>query len=682
MTIFVKKFQPEKLQAWMDGTDIEPHPEDPESIAQEIRRRAQDPKTYVQMLEETIKTEDEELLWYQCKDGSQVFYDLQQNYFLKNFILNPEEQKQFDHYKRLVVDSQKGKIIASTIYQHVEMRRVKIQVFDDTGNCCEEQLEDLKTTMGMSKLPNVASLIQKGQFVKIGRRRVHVPLESIRPETEQMKQDIVKYKHLCEDLSFVVYASTLDLAEQPNAATQTLLKKHSPRSLIRMGIFFPIGPAQVEKPLVPPSCSVSSPSSSVIERKTFDIYQFKGTNVTVKVKPKTIQKAGGLNTEARRLLAGRSISDCIKSGDLIFIHSDSFLQRRRSKSSSKSDSAPIFSDPGQKEAFIVSTQVIEKHGSKDPMPEGLVQIGSRSLKQCKVFQLFRADKPDFDVVMTDSLVVFRAKKTEDFVSSEMWTKDPDKMSKKDRYQALALPVSDTHTMHQLINMPHLLTKDEEAIQDELVKLFKIEHTDLKLGDKQANGLSFKVVSTKTAFLVRKVLSTQESSLASSLTEPNTNDDKNEKIRKVIAKLPIREDVNLVYFDEEADEEASEPEIDSDQDSPVKKQSEPDSDPDFDAEEQSKRKRKRGQKTPFRASSVKKMKSNGERPKFYDDPGLTITVVNISRQCAEATRLRGSFEPNEIAHKLSMTADCFERFFVVFRGLEIVKPLVRLMLLRN
>lgn len=42
MTTFVRRFQPERLEAWVNKTDIAPHPEDPPEVAAEIMERARE----------------------------------------------------------------------------------------------------------------------------------------------------------------------------------------------------------------------------------------------------------------------------------------------------------------------------------------------------------------------------------------------------------------------------------------------------------------------------------------------------------------------------------------------------------------------------------------------------------------------------------------------------------------
>jgi hypothetical protein len=59
MDLFVKKFQPERYEDWINKRDIAPHPEDPPEVAGEIRMRAEDPEGYKAMMAERMKLKEE-----------------------------------------------------------------------------------------------------------------------------------------------------------------------------------------------------------------------------------------------------------------------------------------------------------------------------------------------------------------------------------------------------------------------------------------------------------------------------------------------------------------------------------------------------------------------------------------------------------------------------------------------
>ena len=66
MSVFVKRFQPELYEKWLDGTDIAPHPEDPEDVARDIREH---PEAYMMSMKNNIAGREEDIYIYQTPDG-------------------------------------------------------------------------------------------------------------------------------------------------------------------------------------------------------------------------------------------------------------------------------------------------------------------------------------------------------------------------------------------------------------------------------------------------------------------------------------------------------------------------------------------------------------------------------------------------------------------------------------
>ena len=54
MEPFIKKFQADKYNLWLQNLDIAPHPEDPPDIAKEIYVRAENPSAYARQLEAKV----------------------------------------------------------------------------------------------------------------------------------------------------------------------------------------------------------------------------------------------------------------------------------------------------------------------------------------------------------------------------------------------------------------------------------------------------------------------------------------------------------------------------------------------------------------------------------------------------------------------------------------------------
>ena len=58
MDPFVKRFQPDRYEKWMQNLDIAPHPEDPPERIREIEYRAKDPVNYAREQERKFRVEE------------------------------------------------------------------------------------------------------------------------------------------------------------------------------------------------------------------------------------------------------------------------------------------------------------------------------------------------------------------------------------------------------------------------------------------------------------------------------------------------------------------------------------------------------------------------------------------------------------------------------------------------
>ena len=125
MDSFVKRFQPNLYEKWMQNLDIAPHPEDPPDVIEKVLRRAENPRKYAESLE--LKTL-ERLADYQG-----------------------EEVKPTD----TVLD----------VYQHVEFRHIEILVDPKTFKIYEGK-EKLESWFQRDEL-DVKQLINDGVLFKV-----------------------------------------------------------------------------------------------------------------------------------------------------------------------------------------------------------------------------------------------------------------------------------------------------------------------------------------------------------------------------------------------------------------------------------------------------------------------------------------------------------------------------------
>ena len=169
MGIFVKRFQPEKYQDWQEGRDVAPHPEDPDDVVKDILLRAKDPEAYVKMVAEKFNSPFPNIIYHKALDDRIHRFDPKSDKFIDDPLISDYERTRFEYWKQNALeDDDKSKIIYD-IYQHVEMHRIKIKVFQDTQNCSSKDLDMLREFLDRPDLQDVNELVQRDSLVKVAR---------------------------------------------------------------------------------------------------------------------------------------------------------------------------------------------------------------------------------------------------------------------------------------------------------------------------------------------------------------------------------------------------------------------------------------------------------------------------------------------------------------------------------
>ena len=181
MDTFVQKFQPQLYEDWKNGRDIQPHPEDPPEIVEEIKLRASNPAEYARMMEE-------------------------------RFRLGPKGKP------RNTCPSLSEESRTLKIYQHHEMTHLKVYLTDDFK--CQRGLERLKDFLSIEN-PDFIKLIDTGTLIFIGEE---VDLKRSQPEEpEFIMQDVAVYVHSETGTEAYVNPITLELVgEQPQELAAVL----------------------------------------------------------------------------------------------------------------------------------------------------------------------------------------------------------------------------------------------------------------------------------------------------------------------------------------------------------------------------------------------------------------------------------------------------------------------------
>lgn len=96
MDIYVERFQPERYEDWLNNRDIEPHPEDPPEIVEEINRQKKDPEGFKKFQEE-LKRAKEELVRQRQMDG--ICFGPTTSGAVENVKTDPEEATKPSKFK-------------------------------------------------------------------------------------------------------------------------------------------------------------------------------------------------------------------------------------------------------------------------------------------------------------------------------------------------------------------------------------------------------------------------------------------------------------------------------------------------------------------------------------------------------------------------------------------------------
>ncbi len=169
MTAFVKRFQKDRLDKWMDGTDIAPHPEDPEEVREEIFERASDPKKYAKKME-TKFYKPPVLLKYETRNGDLLLADPIRKEILKRTSdWDDEEEERYQAWRAGMED-----LVCADIYRHIELSHVEVKVDPITRQCLDyNALSFLRARLGKPHIKSFKSLLECGEMFKFDMRMVH-----------------------------------------------------------------------------------------------------------------------------------------------------------------------------------------------------------------------------------------------------------------------------------------------------------------------------------------------------------------------------------------------------------------------------------------------------------------------------------------------------------------------------
>lgn len=169
MTGFVERFQPHLIEKWKDGTDIAPHPEDPDEVKEEIYKRAKDPVKYAKMMEQK-HYKPKFILRYETKYGETLIPDpIEKKLICKTEDWDEEEEKRYIEWQKMFED-----YVCVEIYRHIELSHVEVKVNPMTKELMDYNgLSFLRARLGRPHIKSFKSLLECGAMFKVDREMVH-----------------------------------------------------------------------------------------------------------------------------------------------------------------------------------------------------------------------------------------------------------------------------------------------------------------------------------------------------------------------------------------------------------------------------------------------------------------------------------------------------------------------------
>eukprot|EP00095_Tigriopus_kingsejongensis_P009380 snap_masked-scaffold732_size105256-processed-gene-0.9 protein:Tk09380 transcript:snap_masked-scaffold732_size105256-processed-gene-0.9-mRNA-1 annotation:"jumonji domain containing" len=325
MSIFVKRFQPEKYEDWLAGRDIAPHPEDPPEVVGEIRLRAEDPEAFKKMMHTKLVLKDKPRFeTFVTKEGRHVKYnkDTFKLHHASKFQ-DEEEKEDFEKYRRSVNRQARDGVLLD-IYQHVEYNNLKVTVFPDTYKCVGEGLDLIREMLGRPNIRSVKELIDNGEMIKIKQKLFQRKVRSREDKkkktiTRKIKRTVVAdiYRHVIKDIQAVVKEGTFEIIGQISDELVELLAFFPLKELVASGSMQKDHQAKVTiEELI--TEDVTDDERSGKKRKLF-IYEHEASGLKFRVDAKNNKISGRKSDQLVEIMADRNLDECIDTGIFKFV---------------------------------------------------------------------------------------------------------------------------------------------------------------------------------------------------------------------------------------------------------------------------------------------------------------------------------------------------------------------------
>ncbi|TRY71946.1 hypothetical protein TCAL_03931 [Tigriopus californicus] len=327
MSVFVKRFQPEKYDDWMAGRDIAPHPEDPPEVVDEIKLRAEDPEAYKKLMHEKwVQKEKPNFDIFVTKQGRQLKYNTETlKLHPKSKFKNFEEEQDFEKFLQGLDRKAKDGVFLD-VYQHVEYNNLKVIVFPRTYKCIGEGLDIIREVLGRPNIGSVKELIETGEMIKIKQKLFK---RKVKPRVEKREKVLITrkvektivadvYRHVLKDIQAVVKEGTFDILGDISDELSEILAWYSLQELVESDIMKMDHQARVtiEEEIKE---EVTDDEGSPTITKKLDLYVHEPSGQTVTVYQKTKKIVGRKGPKIVEIIGSKSVEECINEGMLRFV---------------------------------------------------------------------------------------------------------------------------------------------------------------------------------------------------------------------------------------------------------------------------------------------------------------------------------------------------------------------------
>ena len=286
MDPFVKKYQPEKYDDWMNGKDIAPHPEDPPEVVEEIRLQIENPEEYARQVQERL-----------------------------------EKQMKAEEAKRKRKKANEAKKTEDTyVYKHKDHLDVEVEI-DAREEKVIKGLDSLKNALNIEVNEEVVKeMIDNGDLFQHAIRR------GLKRKSQYSEHQIIKeetavdmYKHIdLEGVHFTADPKTWNLTCDMNEKTADFVQESgmSLKELYEIGVFSKIGDCIMVVEKLDKSASQCSKKLK-LEKKSkenCDVYWHKDNNSLIKIDPDTMKPIDKLPEMEK------NVQELIDEVHICFIH--------------------------------------------------------------------------------------------------------------------------------------------------------------------------------------------------------------------------------------------------------------------------------------------------------------------------------------------------------------------------